>query len=168
MDIKSLKRDPDKVKAYLQEMPDSRLITTKGCKIIIPCRYTERGLAEVGIDTHIIGIYCIIVDDAFYGVSLINAIMKIEPTSYIKIKIDEVDFYEFYFEPGSTVISNLNLLKKDVLIYNIFDEILSKRKVPWYINYDDMGHILHSAEYHAGSKIGVNVEVTELIVSLIA
>ena len=168
MDIKSLVRDAGKVQAYLQELPDSRLITTKGCKIIIPARYTERGLAEVGIDTYIVGIYAMIVDDKYYAVSLVNAMIRIEPTSYIKIKIDEIDHLEFYFEPGSTVMSSVNLVKKDTLIYSIFDEILSKGKVPWFMTYDDMGHIYDTANYHSGANIGTDSEVTELIVSLIA
>lgn len=168
MDPKKLIRDASKVLACLKELDDGRLVTTKGCKIYIPARFAERGLASIGIETHIAGIYAIVVGDTHYAVSMVNAMIRIDPTSTLKITIDEEEFYEFEFEPGSTVIMSLQLVRADTLVYKIYDEIIAKGHVPWYLGYADLGKLFDTARKHAGANIGANHEVTELIVSLIA
>jgi hypothetical protein len=168
MDISKLERNPEKVHAYLKELPDMRLVTTKGVKMLIPSRYAERGLAQIGVETYIVGICAIVVDDKYYALLMVNAMVRVEPTSSMKIMIDEDEYYEFYFEPGSTVMSSLLLVKTDTLVYKIYDEIFSKGRVPWYMTYQDMGKLFDTAVLHAGANVGKNHEVTELLVSLIA
>lgn len=168
MNIKSLVRDSSKVFAALQEMNDGKVVASKECKIYIPARFTERGLAELGAtDTYILGI-CAIVVENFYAVMNVCAMMRIEPEDINRIKIQGVEYLEFTFSKGSTVITTLDLVKNDQLVYRIYDEIISKGKVPWYMTYDDLGHIFDTAKHHAGANIGENPEVTKLIVSMIA
>lgn len=168
MNPKSLSHDPSKVHAVLKELPDGRLVTTKGCKLYIPSRYAERDLAYVGIETQIVGICAITVEDRYYGVMMVNAMMRIEPTTTVKIMIEDEEFYEFGFDPGSTVIASTALVKQDTLVYRIYDEIIAKGRVPWYLSYIQLSHLFDTAKYHAGANIGQNSEVTELIVSMIA
>lgn len=168
MDIKKLIKNPSKIHECLVELPDGRLITKKQLKIYIPARFEERNLASFGIDIHIVGIYAIVLDDTYYGISLVNASIQIEPTSTMKVDIDEVSHYEFTFEPGSTVMSSVNLVKSDTLVYRIYDEIIAKGHVPWYLGYTELGKLFDTAKYHAGANIGLNHEVTELLVSLIS
>jgi hypothetical protein len=168
MDIKSLIRNPKKVQDSLQELPDLRLVTLTGCKIYIPVRFAERGLAEIGNDTYICGVYAIVVEDKYYAVSTVNAMLRIEPSTVLKIKIHGDEYFEFTFNPGATVVSTLNLVRTDTLVYRIYDEIIAKGKVPWYLGYEELGKIFDTARYHAGANIGGNSEVTELIISIIA
>lgn len=168
MNPQKLTRDASKVQAYLRELPDGRVVTTKGCKIVIPARFAERGLATIGIETYIVGIYAMTVEDQFYAVSTINAMIRIEPSSTMKIMVEDDEYYEFTFDPGSTVMSSVHLVKTDTLVYRIYDELISKGRVPWYLSYLDMGRLFETAKYHAGANIGQNHEVDELIVSLIA
>ena len=168
MDPKKLIRNAGKVHDYLHEIKDGRLVTTGKLKIYIPTRFAERDLAFIGTETNIVGIYAIVADDKYYGVSLINAMQRIEPTSMIKVIVDDDEYYEFYFEPGSTVLSSTNLVKRDVLVYRIYDEILAKGRIPWYLGYLELAKIFDTAKYHAGANIGANHEVTELLISLIA
>lgn len=168
MDIKKLIRDPKRVQAYLEELPDESLVCKKPVKIYVPARFAERGLAQIGMETYIVGIFAIVVDDVYYGVSLVNAMMRIEPTSTLKIQIDGDDYYEFSFDAGSVVITSTQLVKTDVLVYRIYDEIISKGRVPWYLGYLELGKIFDTALYHAGANIGANQEVTELLVSMIS
>jgi len=162
------KRNGEAVQACLKELPDERLVTTKGCKIYIPVRYASRGLASIGIETHIVGIYGIVVEDQYYAVCSVNAMQRIEPSSSVKIVLDDEEYYEFTFDPGSTVISSLQLVKTDTLVFKIYDEIISKGRVPWYLGYEDLGRLFDTAPYHAGAKIGQNHEVMELLISMIA
>lgn len=168
MNPKSLKRDPKKIHEALKELDDGRLVALKDLKIYIPTRFAERELAYVGVETVIVGIYAIVVEDAYYGVSTVNAMLRIEPTSTLKVKHEDEEYYEFFFPKGSTVLASVHLVRMDTLTYRIYDEIISKGRVPWYLSYADMGRLFDTAKYHANANIGQNNEVTELIVSMIS
>lgn len=168
MEPSKLIHDATKVHACLEELSDGRLVAKKACKIVIPVRFAERGLAYIGIETTIVGIYAIVVDDLYYGVSMVNAMIRIEPTSTVKITIDEEEYYEFSFDAGSTIMPSLQLVKNDMLVYKIYDEIISKAHVPWYLTYDLIGKIFDTAKTYGGADVGENREVTELIVSITA
>jgi hypothetical protein len=167
MDHRQYVHDGDKVKACLAEVGD-RLVAKKPLKIVIPARFAERGLAFVGINTRIVGIYAIIVDDQYYGVSVACAMMNITPSSTTKVMYDDDEYYEFSFDAGATICPQLNLVKIDTLVYNIYDEIISKGRVPWYLSYELLGSLFDTAKEHAGANIGQQQEVTELMVSIIA
>lgn len=168
MDIKKLIRDAEKIHSVLVELPDGRLVTKKALKIYVPVRFEEHGLAYIGIETIIVGIYAMVLDDTYYAISLVNAMIKIEPTSIIKIDVNGVGYYEFSFDAGAVVMSSTNLVKNDSLVYLIYDEIISKARVPWYVSYIDLGKLFNTSMYHAGANIGGNHEITELMVSLIS
>lgn len=168
MDITKLIRNAEKAHAAIKELDDGSLVAVKECKIYVPLRFTECGLAFVGLEKRIVGIYAIVVDNVFYGVSNICALMEITPTSTTKVMVDDEEYYEFTFEPGSVITPNVNLIKTDTLVYRIYSEIISKAKIPWYLDYNDLGNIFDTAKYHANANVGENWEVTELIVSLLA
>lgn len=167
MQVNKLIRDPNRVHAALRELEDGRLVCVKPVKIYIPVRFEEKGLASLGVETYILGVYAIVVDEVYYGVSTVNAMIRIQPSSYIKIKVDGDDYYEFSFDAGSTVMSTVHLVKTDTIPYRIYDELMGKGRVPWYLDYIAMGRIYDTANYHAGAPVGANQEVTELIVSMI-
>jgi hypothetical protein len=168
MNPKQLVRDADKVKAALRETSDGKLVAVKPVKIYIPSRYVEVGLATIGIETSICGVYAITVEGSFYAVSLINAMVRIEPTSMMKILIDGDEYYEFEFEKGATVIPMLDLVKADAIVYKIYNEIIAGGHTPWFLSYVDMALIFDTAKEYAGANIGQNHEVTELLVSIVA
>ncbi len=168
MDVSKLVRDAQKVHAVLQEDKSGRLVTTKGCKIQIPARFAERGLASIGSDIYICGIYAIISENKYYGVSLINAMHRIEPSAVKKTLINDDEYYEFIFDPGSVVFPSLDLVKTDTLPYLIFNEIISGGRVPWYVSYTDLGNLFESAKKHANADVGREPELMHLIASLIS
>lgn len=168
MDPSKLLRGADKVHACLKELPNDKLMALKEVQIMIPVRFAERGLASVGLDTQIVGHCVYIVENKYYAISLTNARLKIKPTATEKVDIRGDQYYLFTFEAGSTVVEDLQLVKVDTLVYRVYDEMLSKGNIPWYINYLDLMQIFDSAPKHAGANVGRNREVIELLVSLIA
>lgn len=168
MNISNLTRDASKVQEILIEQKDGSVLTSKNCSILIPSRFSQRGLAEIGVDNYIIGICAIVVDNKYYSVMSVCAMLKIEPTEVLKTKINGVEYLNFVFPAGTKVISTTDLVKTDTVVYRIYDEIISKGRVPWYLNYDDLGKIFDTAKLHAGANIGLNSEVTELIISMIS
>ena len=173
MNIKNLTKDVGKVFSTLREVEDTKrndkmLVTLKGCKLYIPVRFTERGLATVGVETVITGIAACTIEDKYYGVFMVNAMMRITPNATNRVVVDGDEYFEFVFEPGAIVTPSLTLLRQNTLVYRIYDEFISKGRAPWYIDYPVFARLFDSAKKHAGANIGADHEVTELIVSLIA
>lgn len=167
MNIAGLRRDAPAVLKALVETPDGRVVTTKPCQIYIPARYVDYGMAKIGVDNHVLGIYALVVGDV-YSVCKVDAMMSIDPSQTNKIKIEGEEYYEFVFNAGSTVISNVNLVKTDTLVYLIFDEFFQKGNIPWFLNYEDLGRLFDTARKHAGANVGNEREVIQLVASLVA
>lgn len=167
MQIKHLERDPGAIRAVTRVMPDKSVVAVKECKIYIPARFAERGLASIGVETYITGMYAIVHENK-YAVMMVCANMRIEPALTNRVSIEGEEYLEFVFPPGCTIVATLDLVRVDTLTYKIFDEIVSKARVPWYFGYRDLAKIFDSAKMHANANIGQNHEVTELLVSLIS
>lgn len=168
MDLKSLTRDASKVHAHLKELDDGSVVTTKGCKIYIPARWRDKELAVLGNETYILGIFMITVGDSHYAVNIVNAMMRIEPSSINTVLIDQSEYLEFVFEPGEVVFPTTELVRSDKLLYYIFDEIVAKGKIPVYLNYLDLGRLFDSAEKHAGVRLASTPTVLHMVLSMIA
>lgn len=167
MDIALLERNPDVIHNSLFEDGD-RLITKTGCDIYIPKRFDEKKLAHVGEDTSIVAIYAMVIDDKYYSTCVACASMKITPDVTSIVKIQGVDYYKFTFLPGSVITPNLNLVTVSTLVYFIYDEILAKAKVPWFMNYFDLGTLFDSAQYHADITLSADNVPLEITAGIIA
>ena len=172
MDYRHYVRDAARVQSALVEMPGKRpgefqLVAKQPVKIVVPVRFAERELAFVGIDTSVVGIFAIILEDQYYAVSMACAMMRLTPSSTTKVMYDDDEYYEFSFDAGATICPSLHLVKMDTLVYSIYDEILSKGRVPWYLGYKEMGQLFDTAQLHAGANVGEQQEVVELMVSLV-
>lgn len=167
MEISKLKRDPDRVHATIIENGDA-LITKTGCRIYIPKRFEEKKLATVGEETHITAIFAMVVEDQYYSTSMACATMRILPDITSVVKVGDVEYYEFIFNPGSTITPNVNLVTVSTLVYYIYNEILAKVKIPWYMNYDDLGGLLESAKHHADIRLAPDNIPLEIIAAIVS
>lgn len=168
MDWTHYQRDAKRAHAVLVEQPDGSVLTTKGCKIYIPERFAEKELAVIAAETYICGIFAIVVEDKYYGVSTANAMMRIKPSLISTVKFGEDTYLEFTFDPGAVVFATLDLIKNDTLVYRIFDEIIAKGRVPWYLSYDDLAKLFETSAYHAGVNLQGSHAILEMIAAAVA
>lgn len=164
--MQHLTRDAPSVLANFKER-NNQLYALKPCSIQIPKRFSDRGLADISTEVFIYGIYPLIVEDK-YAVSNVTALIQINPTKITNIKVKGNEYYNFHFDAGTPVIVNMDVVKRKLLIYNILDELIIKGKVPWYLNYDDLGQLFDRAKSYADSEVGLVPEIFELIVSMIS
>lgn len=167
MDKSRWVRDPEKVKAVLVKQADHSVVATKPCKIYIPKRFVEKQLAVIAAETYIVGIFAIVVEDKYYSVSLTNAMLRIKPSMISTVKFDGDSYLEFSINPGGIVFATTQLIKSDVLVYKIFDEIIAKGHVPWYVGYDDLCMLFTSAKKHAGVNLGPSHAILEMFAASI-
>jgi hypothetical protein len=168
MDPRTLIRDGDKVKANLVTMEDGSIVTRKGCTLQIPLRFTERSLAIISSEIYVIGIWAMVVDQKYYGVSLTCAMMRISPSSTQVIKVDDDDYLEFGFAPGSVVFATNQLLKTNTIVYQIFDEFISNGRIPWYVAYEDLARVFDTAGLHAGLDLTSSHTLLEMFAASIS
>lgn len=161
-------KDKASVLKTLKEMPDSSVMTTTGCRIFIPKRFIERGIAQVGSDNYSLGIFPIMTEDNKYLLFNVIAYVYLTPSEFRNTVIDEEDFIEFRFDANTTVIPSMNLVQKDTLVYSVFNEFISSGNIPWYIDYDDAGALFDTAGTIAGTSIGKNPETIEILAASIS
>lgn len=168
MDISKLQREPEVIKKDFTKTKDGRLVTKTGCYIYLPARFVERGLAEIGNEAYVLGLCAIVNQQNQYAVLNVNARVRLLPSSTNKVVIEGADFYEFVFDKGATVIANTSLVKEDTLLYKIYQELIEKGRVPWYLAYEDLGKLFVTAKYHAGPSLAANNAIIEMIVASIS
>jgi hypothetical protein len=143
------------------------MVAISPCHIHLPKRFVNCGLASIDDEIFIHGTYALIVEEC-YAVSNVTAMVNICPTRILDLVIDEVDYYDFWFEPGDKVIGNLNVIKRDSLIFTLLEELIIKANIPWYMSYDDLGKLFDLAKDYAASNVGELSEIIEFIVSLVS
>jgi hypothetical protein len=154
-------------KVKLVDNGKGQIITKENCKIQVPFRYSTRGLGEVGLSTRTYGCFPVIFENNQYTLCNVATVMELNPFKTSVILIDEVEYHQFEFRAGDVVIKNTEAIRDDLLMYPIFDEFIFKGKIPWYMGYEDLGMIFDTADVNAGSKVGSNYEVIELIASIV-
>jgi hypothetical protein len=162
------RRDPSAVKACLHALPSGAVVTTAPCRIQIPERYVERGLAEIGIDTYIYAIYALLLEDDTYAVSNCHSMLKINPFKLLKIKVGDVPYIEFHFLANSPIFHSTNVVRSNAHIFDIIDEFMFQGKIPWYMDYNDVGYLFDTAKTFAGSDVSSSLETIELLASMMA
>jgi len=162
MNVNHLIRDAAKVHAACKEVGDS-LVAVHPCKIYIPEHYTSASLCTIDDVIRIVGIFGMTVDDKYYATSNACTLMEIKPSTTNTVDIHGEKYLEFGFIAGDTIIKNLNLIRIGTLVYRIYNEIISKGKVPWYITMEDHAVLFETALSHGNAKLGADAALLELL-----
>ena len=168
MDVSRLIRDPSRVKAALLEGKDNSLIAKVPCKVMIPARFVERGLAALEPEVYTTCIFALIIEDKYYSVLRVASSSRLTPNEVNRVAVGGVEYLEFTFVKGAVISPNLNLVVRNEIVYFIYNELVAKGNVPWYITYDDLGRIFESSPKFANATVGANHAVWEMIVSQVA
>lgn len=162
------KRNPERVLKDLVLTPSGQYVTRSGCRIHTPVRTEDRGLTVIDVRTYVFGQFAILLDNNDYAYN--NAICRVEinPSSTRIVTIEEKDYYEFYFEPGTVVIKTNQVVMDDKILYYVLDEFVFQAKIPWYMNYDDRLKLFLNVGRYVGLKAGDIPEILEAMVSITA
>lgn len=166
MDVKKLRRDPEAVAKTLVETPESTATKT-GCVIHIPSRFLDKGLASIGNETYIFGVFAIIVNESFYAITQAPALVRISPLESKRVMVDDDEYMEFHFAPGSVIIPNKDVVLQDTINYNMFDYFVDDGRIPWYVGYDDALKLWRDGKTFTGVDIAPNDAVISMLISII-
>ncbi|AGX01864.1 virion structural protein [Erwinia phage PhiEaH1] len=168
MDITKLKRNPAVVVAALKELPDGSLAVLKPCRIHVPETFRSKQLLTMGRDTLSMGFFSVILDSGEYGVYTIPAMIRLNPAETVTTTIDEREYYEFRFQPGQILVKSTDLVKDNILLYYLVEEIVARGRIPWYYTYEDLGEFFNLMLKYAGSSLVLTPAVGEMVIAQIA
>lgn len=166
MKYSELKRDKDKVLKSIKQVGE-QLIAVKDLKIVIPYRFINAKLASVAGTVKTLAVFAIVVGDS-YAVSNICSMMQLTPSNTTIVPGDTEDCFEFSFEAGEVITPNIGLVVDGVNGYNIYNEMIAKGNVPWYLSYEDFGKVLMHAHKYADIVLAGTNAPLELIISSIS
>lgn len=161
-----LKRNAGKVLDSLGDLPNGTVIAKKQLTITFPVRFRDIKLAVVGENSFVYGLFAISVDDS-YALMNLSAYIELGKASIDVTTVNGVEYYEFTYQPGDVVIRTKSIVARSNLIFTAIDEFVFKGKVPWYVNYEDMGKIFETAQSYAGTKAKIIPSVMEFFASYI-
>ena len=162
------KRDKQKVLSFL-EVKNNQLITKKACKIVIPKRWIDVGLADIGLKTFSYGFFPIIDEETgHYLVCSVPVKIELSPYLTATAKYEDEEYLEFKFKANQVVFKTMEVIKKKTFVFYILDELIFKGKVPWYASYSDMTVLFRLAKKYAGSDVAKVDAVAELVASIIS
>ena len=168
IDVSKFKRDGNYIKGILTNK-NNILATKADISILIPGRYEDRDLMQLGATITTISVYAIVdMSTRKYAVMNLPIFIELEPSSVDNITIGGNLYKKLNFVKGDIVSSNTTLVRKDDFVFNLFDEFFIKGKVPWFLSYLDASNILTQAKKYADSNIGNNPIAMEILVSIIA
>jgi len=167
MNVDDLIRSPKEVLKAVRSV-GLEVVAVKPVDIIVPERYAEKGLMDVGETVTMLGVYAL-VHERHYAVSLLNARITVKPTSISTIKINQVSHLKLSFEPGASVIVTREVLTESDLVFEIFNEFVTKGKCPWFMGYDDMARLFETAaEYGDMKRLADLHAITAMIIAAIS
>jgi len=168
MDFSALIRDPQKVYEALSLQEDGSIICLKPVKVIIPTRYLESSLAEIGATVSTLAVYAIVVDDKHYAVSKTLAMMTLTPTAVATRKYDETSYEELFMDVGSVFTPTTDLVITDTLVYYALENFVNRGRIPWFLDYEDVVTLTYTAEKHANVNLTSSHAVLAIIASAVA
>ncbi len=165
---KTLKHNPEAIINCFR-VKDNCTIATDDLKIIFPERFVNKELAILDESVKVVGIYAIVDSKGNYAANTTPIYQNIEIAMIDDIMCDDGKVYkELTIEKDSIVIANNDLIKSDNLIGDIYDELLIKGNVPWYLDYDTVPRVFAETRKYCNNRIGDDRMVFEILVSAIA
>jgi hypothetical protein len=165
MDVNKLRYDSAAVARALVEEEETTS-TKVECKIYIPSRYVERGLATLGSDVHILSVFAIVVGDAYALVKEI-VMVKISPSETRHLTIGDQEYIEFVFAPGSVVIANKNVVMSDILNDDVYSYFIDDGKSAWYLSYDDSLTLFDNGKEFSGVSIAPHPAILSMMMAMV-
>ncbi len=161
-----MNRDPDLIRKSLY-IQDNKIFTKENCIIQIPARYENQGLFEISTDTSFVAIYALIMGDN-YCISCVPSMVHSKPLKMEEVSVNGVEYFNLMYGKDSCIIESTSVQRKDTVTYFLFDEFNMHGRIPWFLDYDDVGTMFDESDKYADTNIGKNRRTMELLTSFIS
>lgn len=167
IEIKNLKRNPDKIKKLIKTVGDMA-IAKENLYIIFPQKFVDKELSILDNICEILGVVMIMDDDYNYSVMTIPGKLTTEPNEIETVEIDNELYVQLVIEKDNTLITSNKIVKNTDLIYQIFELLMLQGKVPFYLNYIDLFNVFSNIPKYTGSDVGIDTLGFEVLIAISA
>lgn len=161
-----MKRDKTGIESKLY-IKDNKVFTKEKTIIEFPKWYANKELLDIQDVTYLYGVFAIIIGDS-YSVSVIPTLINTSPIIIGEIDRDGETYIQLIYGKDDCIINNVNVVKKDLLSYNFFENYFIYAKGPWFMVYEDLIKVMDNLQPYSGSNLGDNFVAAELVTSFIA
>lgn len=162
--MEGLTRDRDYINKHITKR-NGKYYSDVKCAIEYPAWYNDKGMGSMTDEVLFYGIFIIIIDDK-YSVSLVPTICKSNPIVIKEVMRNGEKYIRLEFGRDDPIV-NVSVIKETLLSYNYFNNFFIRMNVPWFLNYEDRCKLQGNTVKYAGSNIGINPMINELIVSYV-
>lgn len=161
-----MKRDKDFIQSKIY-IKDGKIYTKEKTIIEFPKWYENKELLDIQDVTYLYGVFATIIDDK-YSVSIIPTLINTTPIIIREVERANGTYIQFVYGKDDVLIDNTNVVKKDLLSYNFFENYFIYAKGPWFMVYEDLIKVMDNLQPYSGSNLGDNFVAAELVTSFIA
>lgn len=161
-----MKRDKAGIESKLY-IKDNKVFTKEKTIIEFPKWYANKELLDIQDVTYLYGVFAIIIGDS-YSVSVIPTLINTSPIIIGEVDRDGETYIQLIYGKDDCIINNVNVVKKDLLSYNFFENYFIYAKGPWFMVYEDLIKVMDNLQPYSGSNLGDNFVAAELVTSFIA
>lgn len=165
MDYSNLRHNPAAVAKHYKYAGDKCVVSGTGLQIIFPERWVAKELAELGETVHLIGYFAVVDALGNYGKMMIPAVVRTQPDRISKVVIDGDPYVKMEYDPGSNLISNMQVVRDDNLVYYIYSEFFEKARIPFYFDYAECAKFFTESQKYNGFKLGYDPAALEFLVA---
>jgi hypothetical protein len=157
-------------KKIMEKIKVSKELTTAldDLYIIFPERYINRKLAFIDSEISLLSIYAIMDNKNNYAVVNAPIFQTLTPANVDTMEINGETYKVLEFFKGGVMIPNNTCVIRAEFLYDIFDEFFIKGYIPWFLSYEDISNVFEKAQEYAGSNIGSNPLIFEILTSVIS
>lgn len=167
MDYNKLKHNPTEVAKHYKYVGEKCVVSGDTLQVIFPERWVAKELAELGDVVHLIGYFAVIDKDGNMGKMMIPAVVRTEPDRVNKVVINGDAYIKMEYDKGSNLISTMNVVRDDNLLYYIYSEFFEKARVPFYFTYSECARLFNESVKYNGFKLGYDPAALEYLVAFI-
>lgn len=164
LNVNQLKRDPVAIKKELVQASDHSVRLKTDARLLLPQPWLEKGLLTLGEKTTLLAIYALVIGNV-YAVSTTLTMIESDPSVITTETIDDNEFYVLHYKPGDRFIVDANCVRRDSLPYRVFDTVLDRGKVPWFLTGEDLAQIYETSKHFASVGYPVDHSVFEIIIA---
>lgn len=125
-------------------------------------------MVTVGVRTTFPGVYALIIGDD-YAVSTTLTTISTDPDTIETVTIENMEYYAFHYQAGGRFMTDTACVKVDSLPYRIFDAVIDKGKVPWYLDYLGLSELFDSAKKYCGVNLDtIDHAIFEMVAAVIS
>lgn len=167
LDIKKFKRDK-KIISSLIKITDNNYIAKEDLFIMLPKKFIELHIGDIDNTVTTLSVLAVFNKDLKYGVINIPAMVKITPDSIDEVEVGSDTYYKLTISKGNSVIDSRDVVIDGDIGYNVFNIMLVKGVVPWYINYLDLVKIFENIPKYTGTKLESYMSIVKIMIALSA